>query len=554
VDISSGYYFETGATVYWKTVLTGHVTGRAETSGSFVVTAETPPFWSKGGDPAKVVHVWSAAQGDNDGTSWRHAYRNLADALTALAGDAGKTEVWLYGETYPVTTTLSLSRPVAVYGGFDATENAVSERKGVLKTVLDGDETVQILSVDTATGTTSFDRLTFWRGQPRAIEKTGAGDLRLSNVILLENGPGKCITGRGLKMTGGGSAHLTVANCLFRRNAVTVVDDNHTQSEGGAALYLSGLASATVTDCDFLQNGFVTGVGVLSGRDCTYGSIVYAYGSPTVFERCRFAGNGTMLHGSGGGLYFVGASGGSALRNCTFAGNFGARLSHVSDYGNVVSVNLANKTDRLSVTNCTFAYNVSSCGYTAGILGLAGTVGVRNSIFYGNVVSEQYGTNADVCVRHANAVVNASYVQFTDETTCGCSAGTLALSNAFFGDPLFVTSASAFLADYLVTGGAVKAIPKSSYPCYVNYAADFTALNVHLKSSVGWTNERTGELVRTPKEGGARVFSPAVDRGDPASDFSREPAPNGRRINLGAYGNTPYASMSRLTGLSVIVK
>lgn len=38
--------------------------------------------------------------------------------------------------------------------------------------------------------------------------------------------------------------------------------------------------------------------------------------------------------------------------------------------------------------------------------------------------------------------------------------------------------------------------------------------------------------------------SPAIDAGDPASDYSQETEPNGGRINLGAYGNTAQASRS----------
>ena len=40
--------------------------------------------------------------------------------------------------------------------------------------------------------------------------------------------------------------------------------------------------------------------------------------------------------------------------------------------------------------------------------------------------------------------------------------------------------------------------------------------------------------------------SPALDAGDPASDYSNEPQ-SGNRINLGAYGNTPQASKSVIT-------
>ncbi len=38
--------------------------------------------------------------------------------------------------------------------------------------------------------------------------------------------------------------------------------------------------------------------------------------------------------------------------------------------------------------------------------------------------------------------------------------------------------------------------------------------------------------------------SPCIDAGDPAADYSREPKPNGHRINLGYYGNTREASQS----------
>jgi len=37
-------------------------------------------------------------------------------------------------------------------------------------------------------------------------------------------------------------------------------------------------------------------------------------------------------------------------------------------------------------------------------------------------------------------------------------------------------------------------------------------------------------------------WSPCIDAGDPESDFSNEPEPNGGRVNMGAYGNTPEAA------------
>ena len=43
-----------------------------------------------------------------------------------------------------------------------------------------------------------------------------------------------------------------------------------------------------------------------------------------------------------------------------------------------------------------------------------------------------------------------------------------------------------------------------------------------------------------------KVTSPCVDAGDPTADYSNEPAPNGARINMGAYGGTAYASLSEM--------
>ena len=41
-----------------------------------------------------------------------------------------------------------------------------------------------------------------------------------------------------------------------------------------------------------------------------------------------------------------------------------------------------------------------------------------------------------------------------------------------------------------------------------------------------------------------KVTSPCIDSGDPTADYSNEPIPNGSRINMGAYGETAYASLS----------
>ena len=40
-----------------------------------------------------------------------------------------------------------------------------------------------------------------------------------------------------------------------------------------------------------------------------------------------------------------------------------------------------------------------------------------------------------------------------------------------------------------------------------------------------------------------------IDAGDPLDEFTNEPEPNGGRINMGAYGNTQYATISQTTDI-----
>ena len=61
----------------------------------------------------------------------------------------------------------------------------------------------------------------------------------------------------------------------------------------------------------------------------------------------------------------------------------------------------------------------------------------------------------------------------------------------------------------------------------------------------------TGDISLDPRfvnaEGGdyhLRLLSPCIDAGDPVSDYTQEPLPNGGRINMGRYGNTPEAATS----------
>ena len=88
-----------------------------------------------------------------------------------------------------------------------------------------------------------------------------------------------------------------------------------------------------------------------------------------------------------------------------------------------------------------------------------------------------------------------------------------------------------------------KGFGRSDFESTVGVAT-VCGFNVHLRGGSGYYDEATGELVsayRMPYESG----SPAIDAGRKMRKGLLEPHPNGNRVNLGAYGNTPWATMSK---------
>lgn len=106
---------------------------------------------------------------------------------------------------------------------------------------------------------------------------------------------------------------------------------------------------------------------------------------------------------------------------------------------------------------------------------------------------------------------------------------------------MFVTSYEEF--ETLFSFGSSYAEPSEKWTY-----SDAASLDVHLLSPVAYfLND--GSIGPSTS-----VYSPAIDLGDPMSDFSKEPGNNGNQINLGAYGNTKWASFLRDKGLILFVR
>ena len=514
---------------------------------SGTVEGELPPWYGKGGG-ASVLHVWAGAVYEPDGSNWAHAYRTLADAVAAW--DASKTEIWIAGDLdMSALVTFKPSAGVSIRGGFTGAESTAEARFEGVKSTLDGLYRCNILSLQTASAVT-LDCLRFVRSSKTALEKTGAGDLTLVGCEIVDCGTQAVnYDGHGANLKGSDGATLTITGCLFAGNVQRSYSNN---AYGGMALYLSGFASATIDATAFETNGipFTADAGVYMNNFA--GVAIYDNGVPLTLTHCKFRGNrGTCAANRGGIVVLAGAVDGSRVENCAFIGNQDImQNAATSPAAGALVVNASAADAAVLVKNCTFARNISSSPLAPAALSVAaGDVTVRNCIFHGNVPLAGASAARDIAAA-AGATLALSYSMFDcTATTLGeCvsapEGASLGEGTHTFGDPLFAV-------DALEGGDVVTTVTASYFNRTAATLARVMAIDVHLRGGSGYVDETTGETVKdwTRKRYGN---SPAIDAGDPAVKCV-EPHPNGCRINLGFYGNTPWATMSD-TGLLLFVR
>ena len=263
--------------------------------------------------------------------------------------------------------------------------------------------------------------------------------------------------------------------------------------------------------------------------------------TPVTVRRCRFAGNVTPLwksSDSGGVLMLNGACGGSLIDHCVFVGNTDrASQQGASDIntGGALAVRLSSAAGKVKVQNCTFAYNIAHGHCSAGGISVSvGDVDIDNSIFWKNtrarVTTVGYGSDVQVS-SGSKASIRNSLVTTLDGTALAGAGLTVDEASVFAADPKLVTTTADFTNLLRVTSSAIFYNPSKS-----GIYESLAAMDVHLKSPAGY-------VVNGGAAGPATTdYSPAIDLGDPAADYSNEPAPNGGRLNLGVFGNTAEAS------------
>lgn len=428
--------------------------------------------------------------------------------------------------TYTGNITSYESRGFILLGGFQ-TGNFTNRNADNYNTIINGDGTAAVITIDyNGSGGDNqlymIDGFTVGNGQ-RGIYVSDNGNggvsrLLLSNNIIQNN---KGLTDGG-EYGGGVSCSGMIPE--IRNN---IIRNNSCGKSGGLAVVFHNTDYSFIIDGNLIENNSIY-------ADHGAGAGVQAYKG--VISNNRFMNN-TILetYGWGGGLLvdgnmFTGFSENIfiELSNNTYSGNkapSGGAGLYIDEGANVRMKNelitnntgynpilsgafyidgpRANGNAKTIAENITVADNTgaeNSNGHAVFVEGGSEAV-IRNSIFWGNQSPDNQN---DFFVDETSSLV----IDYSTYMSGKLGDGTFSITNSNNSDPQFANALES---------------------------------NYYLKSQIGRWDPLTQSWVKDA------VQSPAIDAGEPGSQFNNEPAPNGGRVNLGCYGNTEYASKSNST-------
>ncbi len=226
-----------------------------------------------------------------------------------------------------------------------------------------------------------------------------------------------------------------------------------------------------------------------------YGGGIYCYDASPQITHCIIRNNSTVYDGGG-----IECSGGTPeFTNCLIINNEAAGLGGGADF-----YYLCNPT----LTNCTIAKNYAYSG--GGVCCTDSNVAVQNSILWQNQADQ--GKQI------------AMELPISDSTVLTISYSDVQGGQVEVYDPC---------TDLVWASGNI-----SADPCFVSFDPNnnFNTWDFHLQSAYGRWNQNSQTWVTDSNT------SLCIDAGDPNSDWSGEPWPNGKRINMGVYGGTTQAS------------
>ena len=249
--------------------------------------------------------------------------------------------------------------------------------------------------------------------------------------------------------------------------------------------------------------------------------------------------NNTGYDDHAGGMSIIGTG---TITGNTFDGNVAAASLGWGWGGAIVIFSDDNTRSTVTLSHNVYHNNHAPDRGGAVFVDDGSTVQMEHELFYNNTSGKSGSAiyvdadwrnnpsvlNMDHCTVSGNSTAAAMYVEGSNVT----------VQNSIFwnnGSDFEVDAGGRLTVTYTLTQQGYAGTGNiSSNPLFV----DATGGDFHVQSTNGRYNPATGQFVN----GGAN--SPAIDAGNPSSDFSNEPMPNGGRVNLGCYGNTAEASKS----------
>ncbi|MHC5111252.1 MAG: right-handed parallel beta-helix repeat-containing protein [Planctomycetota bacterium] len=352
---------------------------------------------------AQVIYVDAAADGDDNGTTWCHAFSSLQDALSSVDG-ISEYEIRVADGTYTPTTpdgdrvtSFRLMNNVAILGGFAGcgAANPDERNPAIFESILSGD----LNGDDNSGGSNAENSYQVVVGS--GVDETAVLD-GFTIADAFANGSNPSDRGGGLFLFPIASSPI-IRHCLFR---------NHVTIAKGAAIYAFD-AAATVSDCTFVNNQSADGGAVynLQGgstfSDCHFadntatflGGAVFNLSSAPVYRDCLFENNRAL---GGGGMQIASSS--ATIDRCEFRSNVAAGAGQPSGGAVLVqssepllsnSLFVGNTAEQAgggihhmlgsssTIRNCTFSFNEAGTGGGLSVGGSDAWVG--NSIFWANL-------------------------------------------------------------------------------------------------------------------------------------------------------------------------
>ncbi len=358
-----------------------------------------------------------------------------------------------------------------------------------------------------------------------------------------------CIFKGNLSYYGGGGMHNTnsnptIINCTFTGNEAKY---------GGGISNREG-SSPTLKYCMFNNNEANEHGGGMNNNDsnptlttCIFtknsakgdGGGTFNQSSNPSLTNCTFIEN--VAKDNGGGIYNL--SGSATLDNCKFRGN------SCNYHGGGIFNGRSNST----LTNCTFNANSANSDGGGMYNREVGPI-LMNCIFSGNSASNDGGAMFNNnSPKLNNCTFGSNYARtggglYNDSSRFNCKP---TLTNCIFWD-------NRDSSDAIVPAQIYGGIPDVTYSCIqhngdpnvypgkgnINDDPRFVKMGrwIYPDNPTVQANPNDPNAIWVEPNYHLRPESPCIDTGNPRSDFSKEPRQNGRRINMGAYGNTSEAT------------